>query len=188
MVDLPLKGAGKMPWPTAAEIVLSEREKKILAELSKGTHTPLHFKVRAQIILNAAAGWSNNTIEMNMQLSAKKVKRWRDKYSKMQEELRQIERESPHKLRKTIENALSDEQRPGGPPKYSDEQVAAIIAIACEDPAKFNLPFISHWTPSLLQAEVVKMGIVDSISVRQIGRFLKRTGSTAAPKSVLVEP
>jgi putative transposase len=147
----------------------------------------LHFKIRAQIVLNAAAGWSNNTIEVSMRLSAKKVKRWRDRYSAMQAELNQIEMGTPHKLRKAIEKVLSDEQRPGGPSTYSDEQVAAIIAMACEEPAKFDLPF-SHWTPSLLQDAAIKMGIVDSISVRQVGRFLKRTGIAAASKSMLAEP
>jgi len=105
----------------------------------------------------------------------------------MQEELCQIETETPHKLRRTIEKTLSDEQRPGGPSTYSDEQVAAIIAVSCEDPSKFGLPF-SHWTPSLLQSEVIKMGIVDNISVRHVGRLLKRTGFTASPKSMLAEP
>jgi putative transposase len=47
--------------------------------------------------------------------------------------------------------------------------------MACEDPGKFNVPF-SHWSPALLQIEVIKLGIVASISVRQIGRFLKKKG------------
>jgi DNA-binding NarL/FixJ family response regulator len=170
-----------MPWPTPSQITLSTRQKQILTEMSVGTHTPLHFKIRAQIILHADAGWGNNRIEANMHIGPKTVKRWRDRYSSMQEELRQVETEAPHKLRKTIKKTLSDEQRPGGPPTYTDEQVAAIIAMACEDPAKFNLPF-SHWTPSLLQAEVIKLGIAEGISVRQIGRFLKRTELTATPK------
>jgi putative transposase len=175
-----------MPLQRASQIELSERQEKILTELAKGTHTPLHLKTRAQIVLKASAGWSNNAIEASMQIGAEKVKRWRDRYSAMHEELQQVEKETPHKLRKAITKILSDEQRPGGPSTYSDEQVAAIIAIACEDPSKFDLPF-SHWTPSLLQAEVIKLGIVDSISVRQVGRFLKRTRFTAAPKSVLAE-
>jgi putative transposase len=176
-----------MTLPTASQIVLSEKQEKILSELSKGTHTPLHFKMRAQIILNAAAGWSNNTIESSMQISAKKVKRWRDRYNAMQGELSQIEAGTPHKLRRAIEKTLSDEQRPGGPSTYSDEQVAAIIAMSCEDPSKFDLPF-SHWTPSLLQSEAVKMGIVSSISVRHVGRLLKRAGFAASTKSMLAEP
>jgi putative transposase len=58
--------------------------------------------------------------------------------------------------------------------------------MACEDPAKFGLPF-SHWTPELLQIEVIKLGIVKSISVRHIGRFLKRKRSTTEPGSILAE-
>jgi len=162
-----------MPWETPSKIVLSEKQKIILIEMKMGTHVPSHFKIRAEIILHAADGWGNNTIEENMRISSYKVKLWRDKYSKMQPELQKIEAETPNKLRKTIETILSDKQRPGHKPKFTDEQVAAIIAIACESPEKYELPF-SHWTPSLLQIEVKKMGIIDDISVRQIGRFLKR--------------
>ena len=176
-----------MPQQVASQIVLSEKQRKILNEMAKGTHTALHLKIRAQIILNAAQDWSNNKIEEHMQISPRKVRRWRDRYSIMWEELEQVERETPHKLRRTIEAILSDEQRPGGPPTFSNEQVAAIMAMACEDPAKFDLP-ISHWTPSLLQIEVIKIGIVESISVRQIGRFLKRKGITATSHKMLAEP
>ena len=170
----------------ASKIQLSEKQEKILTEMAKGSHTPMHFKLRSQLILYAAAGWTNNTIETSMNVSAKKVKRWRDRYSAMHNELQQIERDAPHKLRKTIELLLSDEQRPGGPPKFTDEQVAVIIAIACKDPAEYGLPF-SHWSPSSLQAEVIKIGIVDTISVRQVGRFLKKSGPQAASKPMLAE-
>ena len=164
-----------MPWKTASEIVLSEKQKKILTEIANGTHTPVHLKTRAKIILLAAEGLTNNAIEETLDLDAKTVKRWRDRYSAQCKEIQRIEAERPYKLRSTIEKIMSDEQRPGGPPKFTDEQVAAIIAMACEDPAKFGLPF-SHWTPALLQIEVIKLGIVESISVRQVGRFLKRRG------------
>ena len=108
-----------------------------------------------------------------MELDAKTVQLWRDRYSKQQEELKRIEAETPLKVRGLIVKILSDNQRPGSPSNFTDEQVAAIIALACEDPAKIGLPF-SHWTPGLLQIEVIKRGIVPSISVRQIGRFFKR--------------
>ena len=147
--------------------------------MAKGTHAPLHLKIRSQLILKAAEGLSNNAIESSMRISARKVKLWRDRYSAMREELQQIERETPRKIRKAIEELLSDEQRPGSPPKFTDEQVAAIIAMACQDPAHQGLPF-SHWTTTLLQREVIKRGIVQAISARQIGRFLKRQGFTTS--------
>jgi transposase len=132
----------------------------------------LHYKIRSQIILNAAKGWSTNTIEENMGIYRKTVKRWRDRFSKARGALNRIDMDSPHKLRSSIEKILSDEQRPGGPPKFTDEQVAAIIAISCESPEKFELP-ISHWTPEMLRFQAIELKIVESISIRQIGRFLK---------------
>ena len=170
-----------MPWRKAAPITLSEKQERILTENAVGTHIELHIKIRSQIILNAAKGWSNNTIEKAIGIDPKTVKKWRDRYSAKQEELKRIELETPHKVRSTIRDILSDEQRPGAPPKFKDEQVAAIIAMSCEDPSKFELPF-SHWTPGLLQIEAIKIGIVENISVRQVGRFLKGKGFTASSK------
>ena len=44
------------------KIVLSEKQERILSENAIGTHTPLHIKIRSQIILNASKGWSNTEI------------------------------------------------------------------------------------------------------------------------------
>ena len=166
-----------MPWKSATKIELSKKQEQILKEHASGSHTPLHLKTRSQIVLNAAKGWTNNTIEKNMGLDPSTVQRWRDRYGKQHEELKRAEAETPHKIRSIIERILSDEQRPGCPSRYTDEQVAAIIALACENPAELELPF-SHWTVGLLRIEAIKLRIVDSISVRQVGRFLKRKGLT----------
>ena len=174
----------KMPWQTAAKVELSNKQEKILTQLATGTHTALHLKTRAQIVLMAANGCGNNTIEKDMGLDPKTVKLWRDRYSGQYKELKRIEEETPHKMRSAINKILSDKKRPGTPSKFKDEQVAAIIAMACEDPTKFGLPF-SNWTPELLRIEVIKLGIVESISVRQIGRFLKRERFAATPKPML---
>jgi putative transposase len=171
---MPVKVQNANDYPNSASSVLLK-----LAHMAAGTHTPLHLKTRAQIVLKAAEGWSNNAIEKDMGLEDKAAKRWRDRYSARYEELKQTEAETPRKIRSLIENILSDKQRPGCPPTFEDSQVAAILALACEDPAKRGLPF-SHWTPGLLQKEVIKLGIVKSISVRQVGRFLKRERPTAA--------
>jgi len=154
----------------ASEINLTEKQKKILTEFSRSTHQPLHLKIRSEIILRAATGSSNNAIERDMEIDKNQVKRWRDRYGAKREELLFIEKESPHKLRSAIIEALSDLQRSGGPAKLRDDQVAAIIAVACESPEKFDLP-LRHWTTSLLQQKVIELGIVESISVRQVGRF-----------------
>jgi len=175
-----------MSWKNATKIEISEKEEKILKENATGTHTPLHLKMRSEIILRASKGKSNNEIEREMKLNSETVKLWRDKYGAQKEELRQTESSSPHKMRRFIEEILSDAPRAGAPPKFTDEQVASIIALACEDPMKIGLPF-SHWSPKLLQIEAIKLGIIESISVRQVGRFLKRAGFTTAQESKLAE-
>ena len=78
-----------------------------------------------------------------------------------------------------VVRSLSDRPRPGGPTTFSPEQVAEIIALACEKPGDSGVP-VTHWTPRELAREAVKRGIVDSISPRQVARLLKRSGAQAS--------
>jgi len=176
-----------MPRMSATPIKLSTKQEEILKENSRSRSVGENLRSRSEIIIRANVGESNNTIEKEMGITGKKVTCWRNRYSEQYEELSRVERESPHKLRRKIEEILSDEQRAGVPPKFRDEQVAAIIALACEDPAKIGLPF-SHWSPGLLRLEAIKLKIVEEISVRQVGRFLKRERFTATQSTELAEP
>lgn len=162
-----------MAWKQAVAINLSESEEKILTQMKVGTHCALHLKTRAEIILLASNGETNNAIEKKMNIDGATVSKWRKRYAKIHEEIAKIEKESPRKLRAIIELALADAPRSGAPATFTDEQVACILALSCEQPQTLELPF-SHWTPTLLQIEVIKRGIVDSISAVHIGRFLKR--------------
>lgn len=57
--------------------------------------------------------------------------------------------------------------------KFTADQIALILAVACEPPDKSGRP-VTHWTSRELADEVIKRGIVATISVRQVGRFLKQ--------------
>ena len=170
----------------ARSIQLSDRQRKILEEYAIGTHQPMHLKIRAEIVLQASCGMSNSAIERNMEIDYRRVLLWRNRFSDSQEELNRVEEESPHKLRSSIKAALSDTQRPGAPATFRDEQVAAIVALACEDPATLELPF-SHWSSESLREEAIKLGIVENISARQVSRFLKGREFKTAPSSILVK-
>jgi len=171
---------------SASAIKLSPKQEEILREYSKSRTKGENLKSRSEIILQSNEGKSNNALEKSMGITGKKVTRWRNRYSEQQEELKRIESESPHKLRGKIEEILSDEQRAGVTPKFRAEQAAAIIALPLEDPASLELPF-SHWSPGLLRIEAIKLGIVNEISARQVGRFLKRQRFTAEQMSKLAE-
>jgi len=58
------------------------------------------------------------------------------------------------------------------PASLPGEQLALILAVACEPPEKSGLP-ITHWTGQELADEVVKRGIVEAISASQINRYLR---------------
>jgi hypothetical protein len=65
------------------------------------------------------------------------------------------------------------------------EPIAAILAVACEPPEDSVRPE-SHWIQPELTREVIKRGIVESISARHVDRFLKGGGrSQAAQEQVL---
>jgi transposase len=75
-------------------------------------------------------------------------------------------------LRRAIEAVLTDAPRPGAPGKFTPEQVTLILAVACEPPEKSGRP-ITHWTVQELTAEVIRRGIVASISPAQVYRYLR---------------
>lgn len=155
----------------APPIFLSDKQKQHLIKLANGTHSKLHHKERAQYILYANEGLNNTAIASKENCNRKTVRKWRDRWNKAAKEIDYIEREEPHNLKSFIAKVLEDDYRPGCPPKFSAEQVAEIISLACESPITLNLPF-THWSNSLLAKEAIKRGIVDSISPRQVGRFL----------------
>ena len=82
-----------------------------------------------------------------------------------------------------VAKRLADAPKPGAPPKFTPEQICQIIALACEKPTDCERP-ISHWSHSELADEIMRRGIVQSISPRHAGRLLKRGRSQAAPDSV----
>ena len=57
------------------------------------------------------------------------------------------------------------------------EQVCRIVALACEAPGESGRP-ISQWSTTELAAEIMRRGIVETISPRHAARLLKRGTSS----------
>ena len=68
---------------------------------------------------------------------------------------------------------LADAPRPGSPGRTTAEQVALIVALACEEPKLSGRP-ITRWTLDELRDEALPRKIVPTISRAQIGRDLQR--------------
>jgi putative transposase len=85
-----------------------------------------------------------------------------------------------------IEGVLADAPRSGAPATFTPEQVVRIVALACEDPRDCGRP-ITHWTTAELAEEAIERGIVENISPRSVGRFLRRGGFEAASDTLLAQ-
>ena len=70
-----------------------------------------------------------------------------------------------------IESVPSDEPRSGRPPTFTAAQLTLIFAVACEAVEDFGRP-VARWTQRAIIDEVVKRGIVESISTSHLSDLL----------------
>ena len=177
-----------MPMTKALPIKLSGRTEQLLQQIVRGTTNPYRLVRRAKLILGAASGESNSSISRRLDLDREQVRLWRERWREASEQLSAAEQQqvTDKKLMVLIEQILSDRQRPGTTKSFTVEQVVQIVAIACESPEKSGRP-ISHWTPRELAEEAIKRGIVEEISPRSVGRFLKRSHTQTTSPSLLVK-
>lgn len=158
------------PWQ-APRITLSEAQRKILEALRRGSHVARHLQERATIVLRAADGQKNTVIAKEMGLTRTTVKRWRRRWATAAPVVTETEDTDPRGLRGAIVGALEDAPRSGSPGKITSAQHAEILAMACESPEKYDVPF-SHWTPQALADTAIERHVLAMISARQVARYL----------------
>jgi transposase len=157
----------------AAKLTITERQEEILQTFSRSVTAPSRLRQRASLILMGFDGLLNDDIAARVGLTRRQVGRWRRRWANAWNQLVDIEcRASRAVLRRAIEAVLRDEPRPGAPGTFTPEQVTQILAVACEPPAKSGRP-ITHGTLAELTDEVIPRGIVPSISVSQVHRYLR---------------
>jgi putative transposase len=162
----------------AAKVVITERQQDILQQMVRSRSCPQGLAQRAQIILLAFERWRNGPIAAHLGCERHAVgigrRRWADAF----DTLVRIEcLEGRSALETAVEDVLSDNPRSGCPGTFAPDQIARIIAVACEPPENSGRP-VTHWTPTELAEEVVARGIVPAISARHGGRFLKVPNSS----------
>lgn len=177
-----------MPGPQPLSVTLSEKQRGLLDHLSRRQTSPHRLVRRVQTILAAADGVSNEAIARRLHLCRDTVREWRQRWQDRAEALEAAEAagEADKALLARIEALLDDASRSGSPGDFSAEQLAQIISVACEAPEDSGRP-VTHWTPRELADEVIKRGIVPSISPRTVGRFLKGGRSQAASFDLLAQ-
>ncbi len=157
----------------AAKVLLSEKPLDILRQIVRQSTASVGLVQRCRIILLGFEGRLNEDIAALVNLHRRYVGVWRRRWQQSFEALIAIEcSETTAALRQAIEDVLSDAPRPGSPGIFTAEQVTQIIAIACEAPENSGRP-ITHWTGWEIAEEACKQGIVKSISISQVNRYLK---------------
>lgn len=157
---------------TAAKIRISEKQQIILQELSRSRTVAQGVVQRATIILRGFQGLLNEEIAGEVKLNRQQVGVWRQRWREAWEALCVWECREPQRLREAILDVLADAPRSGAPATFQADQVARIIALACESPKLSGRP-INHWTLTELRDEVLARNIVPTISRAQVGRFLQ---------------
>ncbi len=171
----------------AAKVIITERQQQMLQALAYSRSCPQGLAHRAEIILLAFEGFKNGAIAEKLGCERHGIGTWRRRWKKAFQQLTVIECvEKPPALREAIAAVLGDLPRAGCGGKFTAEQIARILAVACEPPEKSDRP-VTHWTSRELADEVIERGIVPSISVRQVGRFLKGGGASAPQEPVLAQ-
>ena len=153
-----------MPGPKPSAINLNDVDRQGLELLVRRYTTGQQKVIRARIVLLAAMGKNNREIANELEVSLDTVRLWRQRWLDLQ----------PISLDDlSIEERLDDLPRPGAPPRLTANQICQIQQLACEKPEKSGRP-ISQWTSREIAAEIMKRGIVDTISARHSARILKK--------------
>ncbi|RZM79341.1 helix-turn-helix domain-containing protein [Leptolyngbya iicbica] len=148
-----------MPGRALPALIVSETERHELEQLVKRPSTPQQLALRGKIILRASEGESQGQIARELAIGEQMSRCWRRRWQALQaSELPVAER-------------LADAPRAGAPATFTLEQITQLYALACAPPEQYGRP-LSHWTPRELADELVKQGIVESISGRHVGRLL----------------
>jgi transposase len=132
-------------------ITLSSEERAQLRALVQGGKGPVRRLKRAQILLAASAGSGDERIAVNVCVGTSTVYRTKRRF-----------------VEEGLEQALSEEPRPGAERKLAAKEEALLVATACSKPPAGR----ARWTLSLLADEMVRLTRHRSLSSETIRRRL----------------
>jgi transposase len=143
-----------MPVQSPYQIVLSGQEQAVLAARARSARGPYRDRLRASIVLAAAAGQANATIAAQMGMCTDTVRKWRRRFAE------------------GGLAGLKDAPRSGRPPAFTAADRAEVVALACALPAESGVP-LSRWSgPDLARELAARRGI--AVSASTIRRWLAR--------------
>ena len=143
---------GQMPVISPYRIVLSAEEQRVLMARARSVRSEYRDRLRARIVLAAAAGEENATIATRAGVHADTARKWRRRFAAARLA------------------GLNDAPRSGRPPVFTAADRAEAVALACALPAESGVP-LSRWScPELARELAARCQIAASAST--IGRWL----------------
>lgn len=140
------------PLPSSAlRITLTGRERRALKKIVKAHKSEQRLVLRARIVQAAALGQSNSKIAEELKCDVKTVRKWRNRFA-------------THRM-----EGLQDAPRSGRPAHFESTQKHEVIKLILSEPPA---PF-ARWTLDLAVRELVRRGIVSSISRESISAWLR---------------
>jgi transposase len=131
------------------ELSQSERD-ELTAFISGGRQSARKIK-RAQILLAADAGASDDEIETSVRVSGSTIYRTKQRF-----------------VLGNLERALNEDPRPGAERKLNGKEEALLVATACSKPPEGR----ARWTLELLAGEMVKLTEHEDVSRETVRRRL----------------
>lgn len=133
---------------------LEEAELFQLQSLIKTGKHKARTITRANILLMASERYSDSAIASTLRVNISTVERTREKF-----------------VVGGLEYAVEDRPHPPKPRKLDGNQEAFLVATACSAAPEGR----NRWTMQLLAAQLMSLGIVDSISDETVRQTLKKT-------------
>jgi transposase len=153
-----------MPGPQLPPLDVRGEERAELERLVRRHTTGQQLAERARIILCLADGRNQSEVARTAGVHIDTVRKWRRRWDGVRDvPLADL----------GVAARLDDGPRSGTPARITPEQVARIVALACEAPGESGRP-ISQWSATELASEIMRRGIVEQISPRHAARLLKR--------------
>ncbi len=135
------------------KIKLKKEEREFLQRFVKKGTKKARAVARANILLLADEGYSNDDISSATKVHRQSVWRIKKRY-----------------VKEGLDSALKEKPRPGQPRKYTDKEEAEIIATACTAPPRG----LKRWTVRLLAGEMKNRKGFKTINRESVRLILKK--------------
>jgi len=141
-----------MPVISPYRVALTAGEQSVLMARARSARGPHRDRLRAQIVLAAAAGSTNMAIATQVGVHVDTVRKWRRRFAA------------------AGLAGLKDAPRSGRPPVFTAADRAEAVALACALPAESGVPLARWSCPDLARELAARRQIAASAST--IGRWL----------------